>query len=128
MLTTIIIIPFDRGSGTKLSRPNRFIRAPKTIRNEILNPTDNTKDSIASSLSAPRSCRITKPGTNMKKTKPYICLKKGISKIIKIYIRVCSASRDIRNFGGFQITSFIVYPSGYEEKIFLSIFAIMEDY
>ena len=72
-----------------------FNNNPKSIKKEILSPTDNTNFSVEPTLFNLSIWRINNPGKNVRKRNPKTCLKNGIfktivksvKKIIKIIIK-----------------------------------------
>lgn len=80
-LTVITKNPVDKGFGIRLNDPNSFTRTPMSMRNAMLNPTENKTVSGKSSFVILNNLRRTSPGTNIKKRKPKTCRANGISKI-----------------------------------------------
>ena len=64
-----------------------FINNPKSIKKEMLSPTDNTNFSVYSILFNFRTCKINNPGKMIRKRNPKICLKNGMFKKITMSVR-----------------------------------------
>jgi hypothetical protein len=68
-----------------------FINNPKSIRKEILSPTDNTNFSVDPILFNFSICKINSPGTMVRKINPRICLKNGIFRNIRRFVKISIA-------------------------------------
>ena len=91
------------GVSYPLLRDKLFINNPKNIRNEMLNPTDNTNCSVEPILSNFRTCRINNPGKIVRKRNPRICLKNVMSRRIAMSVR---RSIEITNTNHFSAPNF----------------------
>ena len=89
MMIFIVIIKDKNEIGFEIPRSgyNILMNNPKNIKKAILNPTEYKIVSIVLSLFNFSICRINNPGKTVRKRKPKICLKNGISKRIAMSVK-----------------------------------------
>ena len=95
MLIVIIKCEVEIGFGIPRGGYSVFMKKPINIKNATLNPTEYRTVSIVLTLFDFSICRINNPGTNVRKTNPSICLRKGtfrsIAKSVRRSIEIINA-------------------------------------